>query len=371
MSQFNVQVRNFNGPTLTANTDVLFLKGNLTLTNTGNMQNLWVTEEANVCDLVVRCGADLYGQVDIANTLTVTDNLWVGGYGNVVGSLQADTFYGNLKAYDATIENQLIVQGYANIEGPISAETFWGNLEATYASIQGNVFIGGNLTVVGDATFNNGNVVITTGNLILTNGDVVIKEGNLIIGNAIFGGDSLSISNIISNSITANYGFFSKDVTIEGNLTLGGTLTFTDEINLEDIKAGTIQSGVVQSNCFVFGSNVMTLEGWNTEDVNTNMTNLICKNVYGTANIGDRDRILVTHNLNLEPKNYTIMTQYADTSNTYGNEYAIQLVTLVVTEKTANYFAINCVPYNPSNTAVIDFVITEMKFDSGYPFINV
>ena len=77
--------------------------------------------------------------------------------------------------------------------------------------------------------------------------------------------------------------------------------------------------------------------------------------ILGTVYLGNGSSATIDHGLDIEANLLSISTTFCDS-----DPDARQLVTVQVVGKTSNAFTLSCVPANASNTASIDFSISQL-----------
>ena len=140
------------------------------------------------------------------------------------------------------------------------------------------------------------------------------------------------------------------------DVAVSNSLTVTQRVSAANITASSTLTtpaanitGVAVANSISFG------QPFAASDTNFKLTNKIQQVILGTVYLGNGSSATIDHGLNIEPNLYVINTSFCDSDP---NER--QLVTVQVVGKSANTFTLSCVPANGSNTASIDFQLTQL-----------
>jgi hypothetical protein len=141
---------------------------------------------------------------------------------------------------------------------------------------------------------------------------------------------------------------FSSGSDPEGEVVLTANGSGLYSLNASNISSGTLSSNI-ETSSILFGASLDTFSSGNT-----NHTNKVSRKLYGSMDLGGNSSVTVTHNFNTNPREYVVTATYADTESSTSN------VGVIVTNKSANSFSLQCVPSNPSSTSMVDFVASVM-----------
>lgn len=317
--------------------------------------------------------------------LTDSDLQWVTGNNTLVvtGSVSASFIIGdgsgltNLNASNVTSGTLAVSRGGTGVSSlspnKLLVSNAAGDGVLTPSQLEwdnGKLTVDGSIEVTTTGQFiGNGygltslNLANVTGVLEVSNGGTLrdtLDQDRLLVGNATSA--VLTPSQLTWNSTTFTLG-------VNGNITANSitadTLTLSGDLILDDITANSITSNVV--TCGALNTNVAyvplamisaKVQFGNLEDSlssgNTHIINRVAKVLYGSIDMANNDSITVTHNLNKSPHKYVVSTQLCDLG------LSDNLITLMVANKGLDSFVIKCIPYNDSNTCIVDFSVTEL-----------
>lgn len=312
------------GQPLYLDSDV-FITGNLIASQQieVNSANVTISNTIGVGVLMPTEAVDVVGSIHATGNALFDSNANIGGYGYFGGSL---TVNGNTR-----LHSNLVVDHDATITGllTISALATTGDLNAN-----SNVNIAGALTANGVATLRN-NVSILG----------ALSANSVSLSGALLANGTATFSNVVTFQSNASVEGLASlaNVTVSGGATISGNLA----------AAKYLQSNSTISNTTQFGGDAFDYVDVSNANVIV-VTNRISRSLYGTVWLGNASSIAVNHGLNVSANVYSVATTFCDALP------SDQLVTVSVTEKTANAFVISCVPYNSSDTASVDFSITQL-----------
>lgn len=252
---------------------------------------------------------------------------------------------GNLEVSNVLIANVFS----SNVLSVADAATFGTNVDVAGIVSASAMDLSGNLTVAGS---------LSTGDISSTNANIVsiTTQDLLATGSATFQGP-LSAGNVTASGLEATEANVATLISNSATLTsLSSSSAAITSLTGDSVSTTTLSATTSTTTYTQFGNTLASMEQFGNVN-GINMSNKVARRVFGVINLGSSDSVTVTHNLNILYDNYTVQCMLSDT------QASTQLVTLIVTNKTAQSFDIVCVPSNKSTTAMVDFVITELQYE--------
>ncbi|WIA10888.1 hypothetical protein OEZ85_011054 [Tetradesmus obliquus] len=133
---------------------------------------------------------------------------------------------------------------------------------------------------------------------------------------------------------------------VANSLEISEALTGSANITLDNY----LKANYTFANISTYGKDLAMYA--NTE-AQVYVTNSIRRSVHGSIWLGNSNQVEVSHDLDIEPNLYTVITTLCDAGST------TQISVPQVINKAANSFQIVCVPENSSQQAMVNFMIIE------------
>ena len=303
-------------------------------------------------------GLTASGPTEISNTFAVsgaTSLVDTGVAGNLTVTQGQTSVEGFAASGPTQVNNTFAVTGTSSLDDTGIA----GNLTVT----QGQTSVVG-LTASGPTEISNTLAVTGATSLVDTAvaGNLTVTQGQTSVVELISSGPTQINNTFAVTGAATMQDITAHDVTVQGNLTLASGSSTVQGMSAADANiSNTLNSNITLSNS-VQAADVLAV-GPNyasTSNVTFTMTNQLRQVIYGVVNLGDNDAADVTHNLNIPSTEYHVVA----TPN-YGSDSS-NLVSCIITDKTANAFTIKVLPINVNADTTIAFTLTHFSSSGAF-----